>query len=105
MTGLDLTVDDLIEVAVVITDYELEPVHPGFSIVIAPSEAGLANMGDFVRDMHAASGLLDDAQLTALDGSVAAFGTAVRAALAALEPFEPEGAVSREPAPEQSTAG
>lgn len=60
MTGLDLAVDDLIEVAVVITDYELKPVHPGFSIVIAPSDAGLANMGDFVRDMHAASGLLDE---------------------------------------------
>lgn len=60
MTGLDLAVDDLIEVAVVITDYELEPVHPGFSVVIAPTEAGLANMGEFVRDMHAASGLLDE---------------------------------------------
>lgn len=59
MTGLDLAVDELVEVAVVITDYELEPVHPGFSIVIAPSEAALANMGEFVRDMHAASGLLD----------------------------------------------
>lgn len=60
MTGLDLAVDDLIEVAVVVTDYELEPVHPGFSVVIAPTEAGLANMGEFVRDMHAASGLLDE---------------------------------------------
>lgn len=60
MTGLDLAVDELVEVAVVITDYELEPVHPGFSIVIAPSEAALANMGEFVRDMHAASGLLDE---------------------------------------------
>ncbi len=60
MTGLDVAVDDLIEVAVVVTDYELEPVHPGFSIVIAPSEAALANMGEFVRDMHAASGLLDE---------------------------------------------
>lgn len=59
MTGLDLAVDELVEVAVVITDYELEPVHPGFSIVIAPSEAALANMGEFVREMHAASGLLD----------------------------------------------
>lgn len=58
MTGLDVEVDDLIEVAVVITDYELEPVHPGFSIVIAPTEAGLANMGDFVTEMHASSGLL-----------------------------------------------
>lgn len=58
MTGLDVELDDLIEVAVVITDYELEPVHPGFSIVIAPTEAGLANMGEFVTEMHASSGLL-----------------------------------------------
>lgn len=60
MTGLEVAVDDLIEVAVVITDYELEPVHAGFAIVITPTEAGLANMGEFVRDMHASSGLLDE---------------------------------------------
>jgi oligoribonuclease len=60
MTGLDLAVDDLIEVAVVITNYDLEPVHEGFSIVIAPTEQGMANMSDFVRDMHASSGLLDE---------------------------------------------
>ena len=60
MTGLDLAVDDLIEVAVVITNYDLEPVHEGFSIVIAPTERGMANMSDFVRDMHASSGLLDE---------------------------------------------
>ncbi len=60
MTGLDLTRDELVEVAVVITDYELEPVHPGFSIVIAPSAAALEGMGDFVRDMHTSSGLLDE---------------------------------------------
>ncbi len=60
MTGLDLTKDELVEVAVVITDYELEPVHPGFSIVIAPSAAALEGMGDFVRDMHTSSGLLDE---------------------------------------------
>ena len=60
MTGLDLALDDLIEVAVVITNYDLEPVHDGFSIVIAPTERGMANMSDFVRDMHASSGLLDE---------------------------------------------
>ena len=58
MTGLDVEIDDLIEVAVVITDYELEPVHPGFTVVIAPTEAGLANMGEFVTEMHNSSGLL-----------------------------------------------
>jgi oligoribonuclease len=58
MTGLDLGADELIEVAVVITDYELAPVHPGFAIVIKPSESALDGMGDFVREMHATSGLL-----------------------------------------------
>lgn len=60
MTGLDLSVDDLVEVAVVITDYDLNPVHPGFEIVIRPTEAAMANMSDFVRDMHASSGLLEE---------------------------------------------
>jgi len=60
MTGLDLEVDELVEVAVVITDYELEPVDPGFSIVIKPDDSALANMSDFVRDMHTASGLIEE---------------------------------------------
>ncbi len=65
MTGLDLAVDELVEVAVVITDYDLAPVHPGFSIVIAPSPTALANMSDFVRQMHESSGLLDELPLGA----------------------------------------
>lgn len=60
MTGLDLSTDELVEVAVVITDYELEPMHPGFAVVIRPSESALAGMGDFVRQMHETSGLLDE---------------------------------------------
>jgi oligoribonuclease len=60
MTGLDLTKDELVEVAVVITDYDLEPVHPGFAIVIKPSASALASMGDFVRTMHESSGLLTE---------------------------------------------
>lgn len=60
MTGLDLTKDELVEVAVVITDYDLEPVHPGFAVVIKPSASALASMGDFVRQMHESSGLLTE---------------------------------------------
>lgn len=59
MTGLDLSRDELVEVAVIITDYELAPVDPGFEVVIRPSEAALAGMGDFVRQMHETSGLLE----------------------------------------------
>ena len=58
MTGLDLTIDELVEVAVVITDYDLQLVDPGFSIVIKPDQSALDTMGDFVRDMHTSSGLL-----------------------------------------------
>ena len=58
MTGLDVGVDELVEVAVVITDYNLVPVDPGFSIVIKPDQSAWDNMGDFVRNMHAESGLL-----------------------------------------------
>lgn len=60
MTGLDPVIDQLVEVAVVITDYSLQLLDPGFDIVIAPSPEALANMGDFVRDMHTSSGLLDE---------------------------------------------
>ncbi|MCW4384741.1 oligoribonuclease [Salinibacterium sp. SYSU T00001] len=60
MTGLDLDKDELVEVAVVITDYDLVPVDPGFSIVIKPDQSALDNMGDFVRNMHEESGLLEE---------------------------------------------
>ena len=60
MTGLDLEVDELVEVAVVVTDYDLKPLDPGFSIVISPDQSALDNMNEFVRDMHTSSGLLEE---------------------------------------------
>jgi oligoribonuclease len=60
MTGLDLEVDELVEVAVVITDYDLVPVDPGFAIVIKPDQTAWDNMGDFVRQMHTTSGLIEE---------------------------------------------
>ncbi len=60
MTGLDITIDELVEVAVVITNYDLVPLDPGFSIVIKPDQSALDNMGDFVRNMHTESGLINE---------------------------------------------
>jgi oligoribonuclease len=60
MTGLDLNIDELVEIAVVITDSDLEPVHEGLDVVIAPSAAALANMGEFVTTMHTTSGLITE---------------------------------------------
>lgn len=57
MTGLDLSIDELVEIAVVITDFELNPLDEGFQVVIKPSDAALANMNDFVTNMHETSGL------------------------------------------------
>lgn len=58
MTGLDLGVDELVEVAVVITDYDLVPVDPGFRVVIKADDDVLAQMNEVVRTMHTNSGLL-----------------------------------------------
>ena len=60
MTGLDLTVDELVEVAVVITDYDLNLIDPGFSVVIKPDQSALDTMNDFVRNMHTESGLIEE---------------------------------------------
>lgn len=60
MTGLELEVDELVEVAVVITDSELNPVHEGFDVVINPSQAAMDHMGEFVTNMHTSSGLINE---------------------------------------------
>ncbi|MDP9444714.1 MAG: oligoribonuclease, partial [Actinomycetota bacterium] len=66
MTGLDLGVDALVEVAVLVTDFELNVLGDGVDVVVKPSAAALEQMSDVVRAMHTASGLLDllDAGLT-----------------------------------------
>jgi oligoribonuclease len=60
MTGLDLEVDELVEIAVVITDFELNVLDPGLNIVIKPDASALESMNDFVRDMHTTSGLIEE---------------------------------------------
>jgi oligoribonuclease len=62
MTGLNPDLDCLVEVAVVITNSELEILDPGFEIVIKPSPESWAQMNDFVRNMHTESGLINDVE-------------------------------------------
>ncbi|HET6875907.1 MAG TPA: oligoribonuclease [Jatrophihabitans sp.] len=59
MTGLDLRRDALIEVAVIVTDAELNPLDDGMDVVIHAADDVLATMIPFVRDMHASSGLTE----------------------------------------------
>lgn len=65
MTGLDLANDALIEVAALVTDSDLNVLGEGVDVLVKPSDEALAQMGDFVRDMHTKSGLLDE-----LDGGM-----------------------------------
>ena len=58
MTGLDLDADALIEVAALVTDFELNVLGDGMDVIIRPPAAALEQMGDFVRQMHENSGLL-----------------------------------------------
>lgn len=60
MTGLSLEHDALIEVAALVTDFELNQLGDGVDVVIAPPPGALEQMDDFVRDMHTTSGLLEE---------------------------------------------
>jgi oligoribonuclease len=60
MTGLDLARDALIEIACLVTDGDLTVLDEGIDLVIKPPAEALDHMLDVVREMHTASGLLDE---------------------------------------------
>lgn len=60
MTGLDVSRHVIVEVAVLVTDQQLEPLDDGLDVVAHPPPAALAEMDDFVRTMHTKSGLLQE---------------------------------------------
>lgn len=60
MTGLSLEADALVEVAALVTDFDLTVLGDGVDVVVRPPDAALEQMNDFVRGMHTTSGLLDE---------------------------------------------
>ena len=58
MTGLDLATDALVEIAVLVTDSELNVIGEGVDVVIQATQDQLDAMNDFVKNMHTASGLI-----------------------------------------------
>lgn len=60
MTGLNLRADALVEVAALVTDFELNQLGDGVDLVIRPPAEALEQMDDFVRTMHTTSGLIDE---------------------------------------------
>lgn len=58
MTGLDVSVDVILQAAVVVTTGDLEPLAEAAADIQQPDEA-LARMTPFVREMHTRTGLID----------------------------------------------
>ncbi|OFZ54271.1 MAG: hypothetical protein A2428_03580 [Bdellovibrionales bacterium RIFOXYC1_FULL_54_43] len=56
MTGLDDTVDSILELAIVVTDLELKPLEEYHRVVLQPPEV-LAGMNDWCKKTHGESGL------------------------------------------------
>lgn len=59
MTGLDPVKDVILEIAVLVTDSDLNPVGDGLDLVVHQPAAALDAMEDIVKEMHARSGLTD----------------------------------------------
>ena len=60
MTGLSLKNDFLVEIAVLVTDSELNLIGEGVDVVIHATDSQLEGMNDFVREMHTNSGLITE---------------------------------------------
>lgn len=60
MTGLSLEDDALIEIAALVTDYDLNVLDDGVDIIIKPPAAALEQMNEFVTTMHTTSGLITE---------------------------------------------
>lgn len=80
MTGLDQMTCEIVEIATLVTDHDLNVVAEGPCLVIRASDEALASMGSFVRDLHERSGLLDR-----IRSSTVTLADAERATLAFLE--------------------
>jgi len=85
MTGLELSRDALIEIAVLVTDGELNVLDEGLDIVIGCADDVLDTMVPFVEQMHAASGLTD-----LVRQSTVTLGEAERQVLDYIKRFVPE---------------
>lgn len=66
MTGLDLERNRIVEIAVLVTDAQLQVLAEGLDLVVHQPPEVLAEMDDFVRKMHTKSGLLPEIERSTL---------------------------------------
>jgi oligoribonuclease len=77
MTGLSLESDVLVEIAVLVTDSDLNLIGQGVDVVIKATPEQIAGMNEFVTQMHTASGLIteiaDGISLEAAEDAIMAY--------------------------------
>jgi oligoribonuclease len=71
MTGLDLKSDLLIEIAVLVTDADLNILGHGIDVVIHADDDVLSSMIPVVTEMHTRSGLIEEVRASTVDLSAA----------------------------------
>ncbi len=71
MTGLDLTTDKLIEIAVLVTDADLNILGEGIDLVIHTDDEALSSMIPVVTEMHTKSGLIEEVRASSIDVATA----------------------------------
>lgn len=67
MTGLNIASDKLIEIAVLVTDADLNILGDGVDVVIHADDDALASMIDVVAEMHTRSGLIEEVKASTVD--------------------------------------
>ena len=67
MTGLDLKSDMLIEIAVLVTDADLNILGDGIDVVIHADDDVLSSMIPVVTEMHTRSGLIEEVRASTVD--------------------------------------
>lgn len=85
MTGLDLERNRIVEIAVLVTDANLEVLADGLDLVVHQPPEVMAEMDDFVRKMHTKSGLLPE-----IEGSSLTLEEAGEQAIEYIKQFVPE---------------
>jgi oligoribonuclease len=60
MTGLNPETECIVEIAAVVTDFDLNVMDEGVDLVIKPRAGTVEAMGDYVRQMHTDSGLIKE---------------------------------------------
>ncbi|WP_076539046.1 oligoribonuclease [Shewanella sp. UCD-KL21] len=87
MTGLEPSVDRVIEIATIVTDQELNVLAQGPVIAIHQSDEVLAGMDEWNQTHHGQSGLIDRVKASSYTEE-----DAIRQTIAFLEQYVPKGA-------------